>query len=111
MHDLTAFQRDVLYVLAGRNEPHGFAIRDELEDYYDKRINTGQLYPSLDRLVEKGLVEKGKRDQRTNAYTLTRRGQREIDARTDWETQQVATLSHDGNDEQRLPEKRHVQHV
>jgi len=30
-------------------------------------------------------VEKGEIDQRTNSYTLTRRGKREIKARREWE--------------------------
>lgn len=31
MYDLTGFQRDLLYVIAGREEPHGLAIKQELE--------------------------------------------------------------------------------
>lgn len=85
MHDLTGFQRDLLYVVAGLDEPHGLAIKEELEDYYEKEIHHGRLYPNLDTLVDKGLVEKGQRDRRTNYYTLTRRGRREINARHDWE--------------------------
>jgi len=85
MYDLTGFQRDLLYVVAGRDEPHGLAIKDELEDYYESEIHHGRLYPNLDKLVEKGLVEKGEKDRRTNIYTVTRRGQREIDARREWE--------------------------
>ena len=80
MYDLTGFQRDLLYVIAGL---------EELEDYYEKEIHHGRLYPNLDTLVEKGLVEKGQRDRRTNFYTLTRRGRRELDARRDWESQYV----------------------
>jgi PadR family transcriptional regulator PadR len=87
MHDLTGFQRDLLYVIAGREEPHGLAIKDELEGYYEKEIHHGRLYPNLDTLVEKGLVEKGQQDRRTNYYEVTRRGQREIEARNEWETQ------------------------
>jgi len=90
MHDLTGFQRDLLYVIAGLDEPHGLAIKDELEGYYESEVNHGRLYPNLDTLVEKGLVEKGQRDRRTNFYTLTRRGERELDARQDWESQYVA---------------------
>lgn len=90
MHDLTGFQRDLLYVIAGSDDPHGLAIKDELEKYYEKEIHHGRLYPNLDTLVEKGLVEKGQRDRRTNYYTLTRRGQREIDARNDWEAQYIS---------------------
>jgi DNA-binding PadR family transcriptional regulator len=89
MYDLTGFQRDLLYVIAGLDEPHGLAIKEELEDYYEKEIHHGRLYPNLDTLVEKGLVEKGEIDQRTNSYSLTRRGRREIEARREWETEYV----------------------
>lgn len=30
MFDLTGFQRDLLYVVAGRDEPHGLAIKEEI---------------------------------------------------------------------------------
>ncbi|WP_135823191.1 PadR family transcriptional regulator [Halostella litorea] len=89
MHDLTGFQRDILTVIAGLDEPHGLAVKDELEDYYEQEINHGRLYPNLDDLVDKGLLEKGQLDKRTNVYTLTQRGRREIAARRDWETQYV----------------------
>ena len=89
MYDLTGFQRDLLYVIAGKNNPNGLAIKDELEDYYEKEINYGRLYPNLDTLADKGLVEKGQRDCRANEYTLTRRGKREIKARYDWEQQYI----------------------
>ena len=87
MHDLTKFQRDLLYVIAGLGQPHGLAVKDELDDYYEGEIHHGRLYPNLDTLVEKGLVEKGEVDKRTNSYKLTRRGQREIQARQEWEKQ------------------------
>ena len=90
MYDLTGFQRDLLYVIAGRDEPHGLAIKEELEHYYESEVNHGRLYPNLDTLVEKALIEKGERDRRTNFYTLTKRGQRELDARKEWEAQYVS---------------------
>lgn len=90
MHDLTAFQRDCLYVIAGLGSPKGLAIKTELEGYYSSTINHGRLYPNLDALVEKGLVEKGSKDDRTNAYSLTERGRREIDARREWERETMA---------------------
>ena len=89
MYDLTGFQRDLLYVIAGLDEPHGLAIKDELEDYYQKEIHHGRLYPNLDTLVEKGLVEKSQKDRRTNAYEMTRRGTREIEARGEWEANYI----------------------
>jgi PadR family transcriptional regulator, regulatory protein PadR len=90
MEDLTAFQRDVLYVIAGLGEPHGLAIKDELEEHYVKEVNHGRLYPNLDTLVDKGLVNKGKYDNRTNVYTLTQRGRRALDVRREWESQYIS---------------------
>lgn len=91
MHDLTGFQRDLLYVIAEGDEPNGLALKDELEGYYGKEIHHGRLYPNLDTLVNKGLVEKGEVDRRTNYYRLTDRGKREIEARQEWEAQYVTT--------------------
>lgn len=87
MHDLTGFQRDLLYVIAGLDDPHGLALKDELEDYYTTEIHHGRLYPNLDTLVEKGLVEKSEKDRRTNSYTATARGLQALEARHDWESQ------------------------
>lgn len=85
MYDLTGFQRDLLLVASGLDEPHGLAIKNELENYYEKEIQHGRLYPNLDTLVDKGLIEKGQKDRRTNVYTLTQRGRRELEARREWE--------------------------
>lgn len=92
MHDLTGFQRDILYVVAGADGPKGLAIKDDLDEYYGTEINHGRLYPNLDALVEKGLLEKGKIDDRTNAYSLTSRGRREVEARRRWEDEVAGEL-------------------
>jgi len=96
MHDLTGFQRDLLTVLAGFNaqgdDPKGLALKDELDSYYSGDINHGRLYPNLDALVDKGLVEKGRIDDRTNSYSLTGRGHRELEARREWEASYVDEL-------------------
>jgi PadR family transcriptional regulator PadR len=91
MYDLTGFQRDLLYAIAGHDEPYGLAIKDELEDYYETEIHHGRLYPNLDTLVEKGLIEKGEIDKRTNYYRITQHGRREIEARREWESQYLET--------------------
>ena len=89
MHDLTGFQRDILYVLAGADGQKGLAVKDRLDEYYSTNINHGRLYPNLDTLVEKGLIEKGEIDDRTNSYALTNRGTRELEARREWEEETV----------------------
>jgi len=85
MFDLTGFQRDIMYLVAGIDSPHGLAIKDELEKYYESEIHHGRLYPNLDELVDKGLIQKGKKDRRTNVYSMTDRGFRELESRREWE--------------------------
>lgn len=86
MYDLTGFQRDVLVVLAGLGEAKGLAIHDELEAYYEEDLYYGRLYPNLDALADQGLIRKSSLDGRTNSYTLTNRGRRELNAHRDWVT-------------------------
>lgn len=89
MRDLTGFQRDCLYVIAGMDDPKGLAVKEEIDDYYGTDTNHGRLYPNLDALVEEGYLEKGRQDERTNCYTLTDRGRRELAARREWEDRYV----------------------
>jgi len=95
MYDLTGFQRDILYVISSGEDPHGLAIKNELDKYYNSEVNHGRLYPNLDTLVERGLVDKGQLDARTNVYTLTIRGRREIDARREWEDSYLDSMASD----------------
>mgnify|MGYP006288477717 CR=1 FL=1 len=85
MQDLTAFQRDCLYVIGGLGDPSGTAILDKLDNYYESEIHHGRLYPSLDDLVNSGLIEKGKKDDRANEYTLTDDGAQVLEGRREWE--------------------------
>jgi len=82
--DLTAFQRDILHIVRQLGDPHGLAIKQELEGLYSGNINHGRLYPNMDQLVEKGLVEKGQKDRRTNWYKITKRGERTLDSYVEW---------------------------
>ncbi|SFS79022.1 PadR family transcriptional regulator [Halostagnicola kamekurae] len=87
MNDLTGFQRDLLYVIAGADQPSGQDIKEEIEQYYSSDINHGRLYPNLDTIVNKELVEKGQLDRRTNYYAITESGEQEIVERREWESQ------------------------
>lgn len=87
MHDLTGFQRDLLFAIAGLDKPHGIAVKEELEEYYDREVRHGRLYPNLDTLVNKGLVDKGQKDRRTNEYVLCDQGRQEIQTRLSWEAE------------------------
>ncbi|QCJ45901.1 MULTISPECIES: PadR family transcriptional regulator [Haloprofundus] len=87
MHNLSGFQRDLLYVISGLDQPSGQQVKDELESYVDGEINHGQLYPNLDTLVNKSYVEKGPIDRRTNYYAITENGKEAIRKRRSWEDQ------------------------
>ncbi|RQG90851.1 PadR family transcriptional regulator [Natrarchaeobius chitinivorans] len=89
MDDLTGFQRDLLYVIAGIEQPSGQEVKGEVERYYESEINHGRLYPNLDTLVNKELVEKGQLDRRTNYYAITDAGKDAIQDRQEWEHQYV----------------------
>jgi len=89
MHDLSAFQRDVLYTLAGLENAYGLAVKSELETYYEDEVNHGRLYPNLDELVDRGYVEKGQIDRRTNSYELTDEGWELLANRRRWETENL----------------------
>ncbi|WP_254862672.1 PadR family transcriptional regulator [Halovivax gelatinilyticus] len=90
MYDLTGFQRDLLYVIAGADQPSGQTVKDEVEEYYEAEINHGRLYPNLDTLVNKALVEKGQLDRRTNYYSISDEGRETIERRRQWESQYVS---------------------
>ncbi|WP_224270889.1 helix-turn-helix transcriptional regulator [Haloprofundus salinisoli] len=85
MHDLSGFQRDLLYVISGMERPSGQQAKEQLEQYLDGDINHGRLYPNLDTLVTKEYVEKGPIDRRTNYYAITERGENLIRERREWE--------------------------
>lgn len=89
MRDMTAFQRDILCIIAGMDEPYGLAIKQELEEYYNDEVHHGRLYPNLDDLAEQGVLEKGIHDKRTNRYTLTDDGRNKIEVRLDWMTDRL----------------------
>jgi len=83
--DLTGFQRDTLEAiqrLEGESiDVYGLAIKETLSEDYGE-VNHGRLYPNLDVLVERGLVEKSELDKRTNQYVLTDAGEQLLRART-----------------------------
>lgn len=87
LEELTAFQRDMLHIIAGFRKPSGQTIKDELEKYYTEEINHGRLYPNLDTLVNKGLVEKGAHDKRTNYYDLTSDGAAKLRGHGKWRSE------------------------
>lgn len=92
MFDLTGFQRDLLYVTVEADGQHGLGIKTELETHYPEEIPNARIYPNLDALAQRGLLSKSAENRRTNAYSLTERGMRELIARQRWEEQYIEQL-------------------
>lgn len=91
MDELTAYQRDLLVVIAGLDSPMGLEVNNELKEYYETEIGSGSLYPNLNTLAEKGLVVKGQQDHRTNTYEITDRGKQKIITFLNWQLSNVPT--------------------
>lgn len=84
MFELTAFQRDLLYIAAALDRPSGQEIKAELLKSLDS-ITHGRLYPNLDTLVSQGYLVQGDVDRRTNYYEVSDQGLAAIRERRLWE--------------------------
>lgn len=89
VHQLTGFQRDLLYCIAGLDKPSGQSIKEELEARMAHDITHGRLYPNLDTLVETELVSKGDIDRRTNYYTISEKGVAALEGYHQWASEQL----------------------
>ena len=84
MFGLTGFQRDLLVVASGLTKPSGQDIKEHIETAMDTTVKHGRLYPNLDTLVERGLLEKGQHDRRTNYYEVSEKGNLTIQEYLGW---------------------------
>lgn len=70
----TTIQRDALFVLAAHHPDgaNGKTILTTLEDHYGSRVDSGKFYPNLNRLAERGIVNRtvNATDKRTNQYVI-----------------------------------------
>ena len=92
IYQLTGFQRDLLTVIGGLDQPSGQTAKERLEEMSDQEITHGRLYPNLDVLVTQGLINKGDIDRRTNYYELSETGQQALSAYYEWVTDHVESL-------------------
>jgi DNA-binding PadR family transcriptional regulator len=92
MYDLTGFQRDLLYCIAAIDNPYRLEIKRQLEGHISRNVNHGRLYPNLDTLVDKGLIKKRAKDDRTNLYMVTDLAIEVIQERREWENSQLKQI-------------------
>lgn len=88
LFDLNSFQRDLLFVAAGKDQPSGQEIKQEIERKYNE-VTHGRLYPNLDTLAEEGYVEKGEINRRTNSYSVTEQGIEVLESHREWQKEHL----------------------
>lgn len=82
---LSAFQRDLLYIVSELEVSYGLGIKRALGEYYGDTVNAGRVYQNLGSLIEEGYLKKSAIDDRTNSYTLTRDAVLAIEDRHHWQ--------------------------
>lgn len=95
MHELRGFQRDVLFVLYGLDEPNGQDVLDEMQSSMSEVVQASRIYSNLDDLQEMGLVHETSGNGRANRYALTDAGVDAVRSRHEWE-RDVLRASEDG---------------
>jgi DNA-binding PadR family transcriptional regulator len=83
---LTGFQRDLLVVTARVGPCKGLEIKEMVNRSGYDGVTHGRLYPNLDILDNKGLLEKSWRepDKRSNTYELTAEGTDALESYIQW---------------------------
>ena len=86
----TLKQADILSLtMLGAGERHGYGIRQDIVEHTEGavRLEAGNLYRSINGLLEEGLIEEAKRrpaadvdDERRRYYRLTALGRRALSA-------------------------------
>lgn len=76
-------QLELLCLMASKYEPDVSALQDEYERWNDTDISYQSIYQALERLDDRGLVEKKPIDGRTNCYMLTTKGAQRLTTHRD----------------------------
>lgn len=78
--ELVDFRRDILLTLARSEPTHGQGLREDLSALRNEDVNDGRLYPHINALVEKGLIEKRENihDDRSHEYVLSDAGRHSV---------------------------------
>lgn len=89
LHELTAFQRDLLTAIMRLDDPSGLDAKRALEAAYDTSMTHGRVYPALAGLVEDGLLAKRVLNSRRHAYEVTEHGRRRLVGHNDWQSNAI----------------------
>jgi DNA-binding PadR family transcriptional regulator len=85
--DLTAFQRDMLYVLV--STPRGMlgaSLASTLSDVYGKQVDRQRVYQNLDACADVGYAERNDADKR---WCVTEQGRQAVIDHLTWATENL----------------------
>lgn len=91
MIDLSSFQRDCLYVIAGSPDPDYDAIQEALEEYYQSEVIDARLNPNLEELVAEGYLERTG-TKGSERYALSETAASALEERRAWEESHLGDL-------------------
>ena len=83
LESLSAFQRDLLAIVADNEGAIGSTLKDQVEEARREEITNGRHYRNLDELVHEGFVEKRKTEP-SNSYYLTDEGRERLEDDLRW---------------------------
>lgn len=75
--ELGLLQMQILWVL-NRNPTHGYDIMKQMLMLKSTKVTQGTLYPTLQRLVDLGLIDRRDEDRKA-VYTITEKGKKVMD--------------------------------
>jgi len=89
LHDYTALERDMCFLLAEHDDPSGHDLGDPLDELYSSGASQSSVYPVLKTLRSDGLVEKRESEGYGSAYVLTEAGREAVREYSEWVEERV----------------------
>lgn len=89
--ELTALQRDILYVVANEDGITGVEVRRKIEDLYDTDYRRATIYDAIRELRKEGLVQVTDESGRSKLVGITVRGMSAIESHHMWEWSMLHT--------------------
>lgn len=93
MQSLDRFSEPALFILISlaEGEKHGYAIMEDIEKHYHKKLGPGTLYGAISRMEKLRLIEAMPLQNRRKPYKVTEAGKAYLEERLK-ELEQVTSL-------------------
>lgn len=89
MNDLSAFQRDILFLVAGLDNPTSHELKNHMEKYRESGVTIERIEPNVRSLKNKNLISE---HSNTEGYTITNSGIHNIWSRREFEKELIQNM-------------------